>query len=348
MENSIHNITITNTFGSGLVFDDKTRYIDFTSGIFACNLGMDNAQVKEAISYQLGKCMHSYQFNTPIRKKYLAELRFFTGFESGYMFSSGTEAVEAALMIAHKVTGKDGIMGLNQAFHGKTLGSMIAAGRVPDVRNQRGGSQCGCIIIEPYIAHCAKFFDQKLIDRILWLKKEYNLFLICDEVQAGFFRTGKEFGYMHYPELKPDLVVIGKGMANGFPASAVLGPKALLDDPRVSLSSTNSGNPLACAAGLSVIEQMKELEFVRRLKERIGMFWSELNTLNVPVHGRGMVAAIDLSFVEDADKMVMRLKDIGLLVVHTGTQYIKLGPPLNISQALLLSGLRKLRKGLEK
>lgn len=345
VNNSMHDIGIAVAQG-GHVYDGEKSYIDFTSGIFAASLGMHNSKVAISIDRQANRCMHAYQFDTPVRGKYLESLKVFTGYESAYMFSSGTESTEAAWKIARLHTGRHGIWGLTEAFHGKTLGAQIAAGKINDIRSNTGPEETGCLIFEPYVARTAKLHPPQLIDNIKRRVKEHDLILIADEIQAGFFRTGKLFGYQHYPDLKPDLVCIGKAMTNGFPASAVLGPSHLIDNPRMDLSSTNGGNPLACAAGLSVIEQMVKPEFIDRLAENIEIFGDGLKKLPLETEQIGMVAAIFFEYVDDADAAVVKLKDAGLLVVHTKANTIKLGPPLNIQGKVLRDGLNILKEVL--
>jgi acetylornithine/succinyldiaminopimelate/putrescine aminotransferase len=340
MQNSIHGIEIERIDQGAIFTADDLEFIDFTSGIFAASLGMFNEDVAINIERQAWLCMHAYQYDTPVKREYLKALKRFTGFESAYMFSSGTEATEAAWKICRLKTGKPGIWGLEPAFHGKTMGAQIAAKRIEDWRNQTPGEKTSCLIFEPYAAATCKFHPQTIIDRIVHLQKEFGLLLIADEIQAGFWRTGLKFGYMHYPELKPDLVCIGKAMCNGFPASAVLGPSELIDHPGMELSSTNGGNPLACAAGLSIIEQMETVDFLQGLQRNSNIFQDGLKRISRPTFGRGMVAAIHFSSVQEADDMVVKLKEEGLLVVHTKTNTIKLGPPLNIGEGDLRLGLK--------
>lgn len=343
MKNSIHGIEIDSA-KIGLVKTEDREFIDFTSGIFAANLGMWNPVVSFFVQEQLAKLHHAYQFQTKIRNDYLSSLCEFTGFEAAYMFSSGTEAVEAAWKIARLHTGREGILNLApHAFHGKTLGAQIAAGVEPDYRNQMTAEKTGCLIFEPYVALTAKFHRPELIENILALKNRYNLLLIADEIQAGFYRTGKLFGYQHYPGLKPDLVCIGKGMTNGLPGSAVLGPKALIDNPLMDLSSTNGGHPIVCAAGMAVLSQMIQPAFSAKLKKNIEAFTEGLQGLNRQVNVKGMVAAILFDSVDEADQAVLQLTGAGLLVVHTKGPTMKLGPPLNIEGRILKKGLTILK-----
>lgn len=339
MHNSIHGITIRACGKDYILSMDDVRYIDFTSGIFASSLGMFNEEIYSVMCAQSSICMHSYQFDTTVRQDYLKTLREFTGYESAYMFSSGTEATEAAWKIARNYTGKPGIWGLTGAFHGKTLGAQIMADREADWRSQTPPEKTGAIIFEPYHAPTARLHDPAVIEKIIKLKKKNNLILIADEIQAGFYRTGKLFGYMHYPGLKPDIVCIGKAMTNGFPASAILGPAELIENPMMDLSSTNGGNPLACAVGLEVIFQMTDPDFVENVLLLSDRFKIELSKLSKPVHCVGMVAAIIFDSTAEADEAVLALRDAGLLVVHTKTNTIKLGPPLNIGNYTFDQGL---------
>lgn len=349
MENSIHGIEIDFVEGSRVHTTDGRELIDFTSGIFAASLGMANDLVSEAVYLQAERCIHAYQFDTEIKREYLKRLCEFTGFEAAYMFSSGTEATEAAWKIARRHTGRPGIWGLQPAFHGKTFGAQIAATRERDWRGQTPAEKTGCLIFEPYVAISAQFHDQKTIDRIVHLQKEHDLILIADEIQAGFGRTGKMFGYQHYQEIKPDLVCIGKAMCNGFPGSAVLGPSDLVDNPLMDLSSTNGGNPLACAAGSAVLDVFEHDHIIERAAETGIYFHEQLQkNLSHPVQGRGMVASIYFESVQEADQAVIDLCAAGMLVVHTKAQTIKLGPPLNISKFDLMEGITILCEVLNK
>lgn len=347
MINSIHGIKIGHATYDGFVDDHENLYIDFTSGIFANNIGNFNKQVCEAIKSQLMDFSHCYTYGAGIRDTYLQALCEFTGYEAAYMFSAGTEATEAAWKIARHITGKEGIWGLSNAFHGKTFGAQIMAGRQGDWRSQTPGEKTGALIFEPYEAATAQFRDDKIIQRIIDLKKEFGLLLIADEIQAGFGRTGRLFGYQHYqerfPELKPDMVTIGKAMTNGFPASAVLGPADLINNPLMELSSTNGGHPLACAAGLATIRYFKDHHVIERAAEMGKYFHKRLSELPCPTQGRGMVASLWFDSVTKADQVVMDCCNAGLLVVHTGKSAIKLGPPLTIEKEHLDEGIEILK-----
>lgn len=353
---------------NSIVYGHGGSYIDFTSGIFALNIGWANRAVTKAI-VDRAYFLHTYTYETNIRKKYIKKLCDFTGFESAALFSSGTEATEAAWRIVRKFTMKNRITGLGpDSFHGKTLGAQIMAEKVEDWRNQFHPHETGAIIMEPYVAHRAQFHPPELIAKINGMIERHELMLILDEIQAGFGRTGKLFGYQHYlnkikileaqapglepvfqeqETLKPDLVCIGKGMGNGFPLSGVLGASKYIDDEAFELSSTHGGNPLACAVGIAVIDYMLENNVISESARKGSVLHKKLADFEVPTFGRGMVAALEFGSTKQADEVVVAAARNGLLVVHTGRETVKLGPPLTIPDEQLEEGIEILKNSVE-
>jgi 4-aminobutyrate aminotransferase-like enzyme len=177
--------------------------------------------------------------------------------------------------------------------------------------------------------------------------------LICfDEMQSGFGRTGKKFGFEHY-NVYPDLICIGKGMGSGVPIAGVLASAKILDLPTPgTLSSTNSANPIACVAGLKTIEEIEKNKLIDRA-DFLGKYFHKkladikMNCKNISaIHGKGMIAAIHFEISENheeninhVNQLVIEMMNRGLLVVRTGRSSIKLGPPLTISQLELDTGL---------
>ena len=179
-------------------------------------------------------------------------------------------------------------------------------------------------------------------------------------MQAGFGRTGKPFGYCHY-DVEPDLICTGKGMGGGVPLSGVLGRAELMDLPDVgNMSSTHSANPLVCAAGLAVIEELEDRNLVAESARRGAMFREALLGLQsrfpqriAHILGQGMIQAVlfrdpksgaaDGPFTSRVAELCMQK---GVLVVHTGRESIKLGPPLTISDEALLEGIAVLGEAI--
>jgi 4-aminobutyrate aminotransferase-like enzyme len=180
-----------------------------------------------------------------------------------------------------------------------------------------------------------------------------NGILLCfDEMQSGFGRTGKNFGYEHY-EVIADLICCGKGMGGGFPISGLIGKAEIMDLPDIgNMSSTHSGNPVMSEAGLAVLEEIESKNLVNESFRKGNIMHKKLNALaqKFPdiissVQGKGLIAAIlfnntkTMNIEDEVSQLVEVCMQKGLLVVHTGRESIKLGPPLTINDEALSEGL---------
>ena len=179
-------------------------------------------------------------------------------------------------------------------------------------------------------------------------------------MQSGFARTGKRFGYEHY-DVKPDLICCGKGMGSGIPVSGVLGSTEIMDLPDVgSMSSTHSANPLACSAGLATLEEIENKNLVSEtarkgllMQERLNDIKSRFPDYIMAVLGKGLIAALIFRnpWTNEPDsllptKLSEKCMQKGLLVVHTGRESIKIGPPLTITDEALLEGIDVIEESL--
>lgn len=211
-------------------------------------------------------------------------------------------------------------------------------------------------MIETFQGWGAVFYPPEYIQAIESICKKYGILLAFDEMQSGFARTGRKFGYQHY-DVKPDLICCGKGMGGGVPLSGVIGRAEILDLPDIgNMSSTHSANPLVCAAGIAVLEEIDSRNLVAETARKGDIFFLFLNRikekfpLNIDlVLGKGLIAAMTFKDSETghpdgvtASKVSEKCMQKGLLVVHTGRESIKFGPPLTISDAALAEGLETL------
>ena len=316
------------------------EYIDFTSGgIFCANLGNNNLNV-------WGKTfncafMSSYRYNTEIRQRYREKLLNTTGYEDVAFFSDGSMAIEAALRVMRSVKG------FSDCFHGKTKG---ASEIDPHGTLYLHSAPLYDYIIEGYRGYDAHFWSDGIIDGLKKAQKKGSL--ICfDEIQSGFWRTGKMFAYEHY-DIIPDLLVLGKAIGNGFPLSALLTRDKKLFDG-IDLSCTHGGNPMAMAAGLAVLEEFKYdkegyhtyslSNVLRVMRENLAC---KAGDTCPKVNGRGMVAALICKDKQEADEIYTEAFKKRLLLVHTGKNTVKIGPPLTISPETLTAGLKILEEVL--
>ena len=293
---------------------------------------------------------------------------------------------------------KDIIIGGTGNFHGKTMGAMMAAstktekkwiGKLktdmrhipfpyPWIIKKNNSSErkafqqdikkilnkgvdpkkIAAFIIESYQGWGAVFYPKNYIKEMAKWAKHYNVLIIVDEIQSGFGRTGKLFGYQHYG-IKPDLVICGKAISGNLPLSAVLGPKRLIElDP--TLTSTHGGHPLSCTAALGNLEVLIEKNLVKRsnkLGKKLKIWlekWKDEFSDRIPlVLGNGLVWAIFISKpnsnildAELTDKIIEKAMQKGVYALRTGCGTIKLGPPLTINEEALKEGINVLRSSM--
>ena len=212
------------------------------------------------------------------------------------------------------------------------------------------------IYLETFQGWGALFYPTSFVQAAEQFCRANDIVFAFDEMQAGFGRTGMNFGFMHYGVI-PDLIAVGKGMGNGLPVSGVLGRADLLDLPSVgNMSSTHSGNPLVCAAGEAVLDELSRLNLVAETARKGEILHQELKLLEAELPevrlttGKGLVAAILLSptcspsAAAFATAVVERCMQLGLLVVHTGREAIKIGPPLTITDDAIREAVETIRE----
>tara|TARA_R110002049_G_scaffold29753_6_gene101280 strand:- start:1076 stop:2452 length:1377 start_codon:yes stop_codon:yes gene_type:complete len=213
-------------------------------------------------------------------------------------------------------------------------------------------------MLETFQGWGAWYYPKSYVQAMERVCRENDILLCFDEMQAGFARTGKLYGYENY-EVKADLLCLGKGMGGGATISGVISSKKVMDLPGVGdMSSTHSANPMSCAAGLAVMQEIVEKKLVERSRELGDVFHESLKRimnqfpdLIQTINGTGLLAAI--IFHTDtipggilASKISEKCLYKGLLVVHTGRESIKLAPPLTITKDALLEGISVLEEAI--
>lgn len=218
---------------------------------------------------------------------------------------------------------------------------------------------CG-FMLETFQGWGAVFYPNEFVQAIERLCRKHDLLLTFDEMQAGFGRTGRPFGFQHYG-VTPDLISCGKGMGGGVSLSGVLGRAEIMDLPDIgNMSSTHSANPLVCAAGMAVLEELDHRNLVAEAARKGTLLFDALEGLRqrFPTRisrllGKGLIAAALFRHPDTGEpdgpftsKVAERCMQKGLLVVHTGRESIKMGPPLTISDAALLEGVEVLGEAI--
>jgi 4-aminobutyrate aminotransferase / (S)-3-amino-2-methylpropionate transaminase / 5-aminovalerate transaminase len=216
-------------------------------------------------------------------------------------------------------------------------------------------------IIESYLGWGAIFYPVEYIKALADFAKEHDCLIIFDEIQGGFGRTGKLFVYEHY-EVEPDLLCLGKALSGSLPLSAVIGSKKIMDLPEFgSMSSTHSANPLCCAAGLANLEAVESQNLIAESARKGVILHQRLNELKKKytdriswIFGKGLLAGVLFKDPETGEpdglfpsQVCEKAMQKGLLLVHTGRESIKIGPPLTIPDEALVEGIDVLREAIE-
>lgn len=247
------------------------------------------------------------------------------------------------------------------ALKGMSPEAFLEAGlkRLVDAGIDLSMDVCG-FMLETFQGWGAVFYPKEFVQAIEKVCRKNGILLAFDEMQAGFGRTGRKFGFQHY-EVTPDLIACGKGMGGGVPLSGVLGRAEIMDLPDVgNMSSTHSANPLVCAAGLAVLEELEQRSLVSETARKGELLFKGLSQLQERfperisgLLGKGLIAAVlfrspvtgaaDGAFTS---RVAERCMQKGLLVVHTGRESIKIGPPLTITDQALMEGVHVLGESI--
>ena len=331
------------------VWDVEGReYLDFGGGIAVVSLGHCHPAPLAAAQAQLERLWHaSNLYRTEPAERLASQLSARFGGAQAFFCNSGAEAVEAALKYARKATGKAGVVALEGGFHGRTSGALSATGQpakrapfeplLPGVRYVQPNDvdalraavdgEVGLILLEPILGEGGVIL---LAADFVAAAAELHPLLCLDEVQTGVGRTGTFFAFEQLA-VRPDLVTLAKGLANGLPIGALL----VADDVAGAFvpgdhGSTFGGNPVSCAAASAVLDAIDEalLGDVRMhgaaLTDSLAVLPRALS-----VRGRGLLLGIEIDGA--AAEVVDAAREQGLLVLTAGENVVRLAPPLTVA-----------------
>lgn len=354
--------------GSYLIDSEGKAYLDFSSGIGVTNLGFQ-PQVQQALIQQAGRIWHSPNLYLSSLQEQVAQELAGSYDYLAFFCNSGAEANEAAIKLARKATGKQGIITFQQSFHGRTFGAMAATGQDKIKKGFGDGVPHFSYAFYNDLASVEKLVNQDTAAVMLELVqgesgvrpaevtfvknladfcRREEILLIVDEVQTGMGRTGQLYSFEHYGII-PDIVTLAKGLANGLPAGALLGKSSLAPafGPG-SHGSTFGGNKLAMAAALETLHIMKEAGFLEEVRSKSDILLEQLQLAfqNHPkisaVRGLGMMIGIETS--DSLSKIVEAARQKGLIILTAGENVIRLLPPLTISREEIQQGIAILKE----
>lgn len=370
--------TLVKGDGPYLWDDQGKRYLDALSGIAVCGLGHNHPAVTKAITDQASTLIHASNLYAIQPQIELGEkLAKISGMDKVFFANSGAEANEAAIKIARKFGQSKGInepeiITTENSFHGRTMATLSATGNpkvktgfyplvsgfqhVPynDVKaiEDAANANTVAIMVEPVQGEGGvNIPSHDYLTRLRALCDQNGWLLILDEIQTGNGRTGKYFAFQHQ-NILPDVLTTAKGLGNGVPIGACLarGAAAEIFQPG-SHGSTFGGNPLACRAGLAVMDTIEKDKLCQRAVELGELFAASLNEVLgqspkvVTIKNLGLMIGIELN--QECGTLVEEAKKAGLLINVTAGNTIRLLPPLILTDAQVGDVVRTLAELIE-
>lgn len=362
-------LEVSHAAGSYIYDTSGKNYLDFVAGVSACTLGHCHPRVVNAIKQQAEKYLHvmvygEYAQGPAVELCRLLAAHLPAPLEKTYLTNSGTEAIEGALKLARRYTGRTGIIAAKNAYHGNTMGSLslmtyeerqkpfrpligdvswIEFNKEEDLKKIT--KDTAGVILES-IQGGAGFIQPQndYLKKVKTRCEEVGALLILDEIQPGFGRTGKLFGFENY-NMVPDIVVMGKGMGGGMPIGAFTSSAEIMDtlsdNPKMGHITTFGGNPVIAAAALATLQELIEGDLVEQTLQKEELFRKLLVHPQIEeVRGRGLMLAPILKSERIVNELVIKAQDKGLILfwlLFEG-KAVRITPPLTISMDEIKKG----------
>ena len=362
-------LEISHARGSYIYTTDGKKHLDFVAGVSACSLGHCHPRVVNAIKEQAEKYLHvmvygEYAQQPAVDLTKLLAQHFPAPLEKTYLTNSGTEAIEGSLKLARRYTGRTEIIAAKNAYHGNTMGSLSLMSyeeRQKPFRPLLGDisffefnneedlkkitRRTAGVIVES-IQGGAGFILPKngYLKKLKQRCEEMGALLILDEIQPGFGRTGKLFGFEHF-EVVPDIVALGKGMGGGMPIGAFSSSAeimdSLTDNPKMGHITTFGGNPVIAAAALATLREITETPLIRQCLDKEKLFRELLqHKLISEIRGLGLMLALIMPSEEIANELILKAKERGLVLFWLlfEKKAVRITPPLTLSESEIREG----------
>ena len=372
-------LEIASAKGSYIYDVNGKSYLDFIAGVSACTLGHSNPIITDVVKEQLDKYSHVMVYGEYIQSPQykLAQLlanNLPQNLSTTYFTNSGAEAIEGAMKLAKRATGRPEIISCKDSYHGSTQGALSIMGNEEHKAEYRPllpfcnqiiynnvdsleniTKQTAAVVIEPiqggtgFITPSNNFL-QKVREKC----NETGTLLIFDEIQTCFGRLGTLFGFEKY-DVIPDILCIAKGMGGGMPIGAFISSWHLMNllsfEPKLGHITTFGGHPVNCAASLATLEHLLSSDIMKEVFEKEQLFRLHLKHPKIKIiRGSGLMLALEFEDEELAKKVVEQCLENGLILFYflfTKTA-IRITPPLTISDKEIIEGCQIIKKILEK
>ncbi len=370
-QTSPHPLAMEVSRAKGCYIYDTTGqgHLDFVAGVSACSLGHCHPKVVAAVQKQTETFMHVMVYGEYAQKpaveyaKMLATL-LPKNLNATYLVNSGTEAIEGALKLGRRFTGRSEIIAATNGYHGNTMGSLSIMGYeerksafrplIPDVNFiqfndesdlQKITDRTAMVVLET-IQGGAGFIlpTNNYLFKVRQRCNEVGALLALDEIQPGFGRTGKLFAFEHFNCI-PDILVMGKGMASGLPVGAFTASKRLMDclqeKPKLGHITTFGGNPVIAAASLATLQEITTSGLIKQSLEKEQLFRKLLIHPSIlEIRGKGLMLAILLKDANVANQLILKASAQQLILFWLlfEPRAVRITPPLTISNQEIKKG----------
>ena len=373
------SLEIVRAEGSYMYDPNGKKYLDLISGISVSNIGHRHPRVVKAVKDQVDQYMHLMVYGEYIQSPQVKLAKKITdqldkNLDSVYFVSSGSEAIEGAMKLAKRATGRAEILHMNKSYHGSTQGALSVIGSEEFKRGYRPlipmnhsiefnnedhldriTEETAAVIVEPVQGEAGyrppkNNYLQKLRKRC----SETGTLLIADEIQTGFGRTGKLFAHQKYG-IVPDIMTIAKGMGGGMPIGAFVAPQNLMghlkENPILGHITTFGGHPVSCAASLASLEIILDEKLAENVEHKSDLFRELLVHENIfEVRGQGLMLAVQLDTFENVQKVIDHCLEQGVVTdwFLFCDNALRLSPPINIAEEDIRFACQVILEGVEK
>jgi len=357
-----------------LLYDTNGKeYIDLIGGISVANIGHRHPKVVEAIKKQLDAYMHVMVYGEFIESPQVQYAKLLTdnlppSLNSVYFTNSGAEAIEGSMKLAKRITNRTQIIAFKNSYHGSTQGALSIIGDeywrnafrplLPDVLHLEYNSiksldeiseKTACVIAETIQAEAGIIVPSK--EWLQTLRKkctESGTLLILDEIQAGFGRTGKLWGFENF-EIIPDVLILGKALGGGMPLGAFIADKKIMDafteNPVLGHITTFGGHPVCCAAGMAAMKVLLEEKIVNGIKAKEELFRSVLVHPKIKaIRSFGLWMAVEFDSFETNKKIIDTCIEDGVMTdwFLFAPSCLRISPPLIVSENQIAEACNKI------
>ena len=342
---------------------DGKRYLDLISGVSVSNTGHHHPKVVEAVKNQVDSYMHLMVYGEFIQSPQVKYAERLAGIlpselDTCYFVNSGSEAVEGALKLAKRYTGKSRILSFKNSYHGSTHGALSIQGNelyrnafrplLPNTfqigfNDEKSlnaiDKDTACVIIEPVQGEAGVILPESgFLEKIRNRCNTTGAMLIFDEIQTGFGRTGFMFAIDRFGVV-PDILLLAKALGGGMPLGAFISSKeimsALGSNPPLGHITTFGGHPVCCAAGLASLNVIIEEKLVESCNSKSALFKNKLSHPLIPeVRGEGLLLAVRLIDPEYVEFVIAHAPDYGLILDYFlfCDNAFRIAPPLTIGE----------------